>query len=189
MASSELSDHALLAATADDPEAFGYFYRRHVSAVVALLLHRTRDAERALDLTAEVFVAALEGSHRYNPARGPARAWLFGIARNVLADSYRDRAAAERARRRLGLEPLVFEDSELERAEQLIDLDRQGAWFSVLVDDLPESERAAVTARVIQEQDYADIASQQGVSEQAVRQRVSRGLARLARLNRGDQHV
>jgi RNA polymerase sigma-70 factor (ECF subfamily) len=45
--------------------------------------------------------------------------------------------------------------------------------------DLPAGERAAVSARVIEERDYGEIARSLGCSEMVVRKRVSRGLARL----------
>jgi DNA-directed RNA polymerase specialized sigma24 family protein len=45
---------------------------------------------------------------------------------------------------------------------------------------LPEDERDATGARVIDERDYADIAAAHGTSQAAIRQRVSRGLAKLA---------
>jgi DNA-directed RNA polymerase specialized sigma24 family protein len=103
----EPTDDELLRATPGDPEAFGTFYRRHGSAVLAYLLYRTRDAERALDLTAETSAAALQSSRRFRAGNGPARGWLFGIAKNVLADSDRRRSRAERARRRLGSSRLL----------------------------------------------------------------------------------
>jgi DNA-directed RNA polymerase specialized sigma24 family protein len=59
------TDAELLAVTAIDPEAFGAFYRRHLRAVLAYLLHRTRRPEIAADLTAETFAAALEGAPRF----------------------------------------------------------------------------------------------------------------------------
>lgn len=173
------TDSQLLKETGRDPEAFGEFYRRHAEAVLAYLLYRTRDPHRALDLTAEVFVAALESRSRYRERRGPARAWLFGIARNVVADSNRSFAAGQRARRRLGIEPLAFEDAELERVEELIDLEREELPLSALLADLPEHEHAAVKARVINEEEYSAIASREGVSDEVIRKRVSRGLSRL----------
>jgi RNA polymerase sigma-70 factor (ECF subfamily) len=48
-----------------------------------------------------------------------------------------------------------------------------------LLAELPPDEQAAVRARVIEERDYAEIASALGCSELVVRKRVSRGLARL----------
>jgi RNA polymerase sigma factor (sigma-70 family) len=185
----EPTDDELLRATPGDPEAFGTFYRRHGSAVLAYLLYRTRDAERALDLTAETSAAALQSSRRFRAGNGPARGWLFGIAKNVLADSDRRRSRAERARRRLGIEPLAFEDHELARVEQLIDLERSELPFTALVGDLPVSQRQAVLGRVVDERDYADLAAEEGVSEHTVRQRVSRGLAYVAARARRNENA
>jgi DNA-directed RNA polymerase specialized sigma24 family protein len=84
-----VDDAALLAATAQDPEAFGLFYRRHVRAVLAYLLSRTRRPELAADLCAETFATALEQAHRYDARRGPARAWLLNMACSRLIDSLR----------------------------------------------------------------------------------------------------
>jgi DNA-directed RNA polymerase specialized sigma24 family protein len=44
---------------------------------------------------------------------------------------------------------------------------------------LPGDQRSAVQARVVDEQAYAEIALSSGVSQAAVRKRVSRGLATL----------
>jgi RNA polymerase sigma-70 factor, ECF subfamily len=180
MATDKPTDEDLLHATPGDAEAFGVFYRRHASAVLAYLLYRTRDAERALDLTAETFAAALQSCHRFRPVKGPARAWLFGIARNVLSDSERRRTGSERARRRLGIEPLVFEDPELARVERLIDLERSDLPLTTLVGDLPPTQRDAVLGRIVDERGYAELAAEHDVSEHTIRQRVSRGLAYVA---------
>src|SRR3954468_21645455 len=100
------SDADLLVRARRDPAAFGTFYRRHVGAVLAFHRRRTGDPELALDLAAETFARALEGVGSFEPGRGPARAWLFAIARNLLADSYRRGRVADEARRRLGIPPL-----------------------------------------------------------------------------------
>ena len=48
-----------------------------------------------------------------------------------------------------------------------------------LLDDLPADQRSAVHARLVEDQAYGEIAVAAGVSEAAIRQRVSRGLATL----------
>jgi RNA polymerase sigma factor (sigma-70 family) len=48
-----------------------------------------------------------------------------------------------------------------------------------LLAELPPDEQVAVRARVIEERDYSEIASELGCSELVVRKRVSRGLSRL----------
>jgi RNA polymerase sigma-70 factor (ECF subfamily) len=75
-----------------------------------------------------------------------------------------------RARRRLGMAPVVLSDEAIERISAL---DRTAL---ELVDELPGDQRMAVRARVIDERDYPDIAKDLRCSEAVVRKRVSRGL-------------
>jgi RNA polymerase sigma factor (sigma-70 family) len=178
-----LSDTELLSLTDAKPHAFGTFYERHDKAVFAYLWRRTGDAEAALELTAEVFAAAIIGSRRFDPSRGPARAWLFGIANNKLAASRRQHALEEAARRRLGIRRLEFTDEMLDRVEEMADASHSG--YLRGLERLGPEERDAVEARVIDERDYADIAAGADASEAAIRQRVSRGLSRLSEMGRG----
>jgi RNA polymerase sigma factor (sigma-70 family) len=170
-------DATLLAATSSgERAAFAVFYRRHLPPVVAVLARETQDRELAADLTAEVFAAALIGAGRYRRQHASALPWLVAIARNKAADSVRRGQAESRARRRLGIPNEPIDDGDLERVDELAG---QGERLLGLVSQLPEDQRAAIQARVIDELDYDEIASMTGASEQAVRQRVSRGLARL----------
>jgi RNA polymerase sigma factor (sigma-70 family) len=174
----ERSDAELLATTAVEPDAFGVFYRRHVNAILGYLMARTGRADLAADLCAEVFASALEDADRYEPARAPARAWLFAIAGSRLVDSLRRGKVEDSARRRLGMPARVLTDRDLERVEELVDLSR-GLSAEALVADLPEDQRGAVLARIVDERPYGEIAAELHVSEAVVRQRVSRGLAGL----------
>jgi RNA polymerase sigma factor (sigma-70 family) len=181
---SEPTDAQLLAAVREDPDGFGVFYRRHVKAVLAYLLARTRQPELAADLCAEVFATALEQADRFDARRGPARAWLLTMAGSRLIDAIRRGQVEDRARRRLGMQPRVLTDRDLERIEELIDVER-GLDASTLVADLPPEQREAVLARIVHEREYGDIAAELKVSDAVVRQRVSRGLAGL-RARMGD---
>jgi RNA polymerase sigma factor (sigma-70 family) len=179
----QLTDAELLARTRRDPEAFGVFYERHSRMVMGLLVSATGETERALDLTAEVFAAALAGASRFKNDGPPASAWLVGIARNKLAVARRGDARAYAARQKLGIPRLSFDDEELERVEAILDACR-GEYERALM-KLPAAQRNAINARVLDEMDYAEIAKTQRTSQAAIRQRVSRGLAKLARPARG----
>jgi RNA polymerase sigma factor (sigma-70 family) len=172
------SDAELLATTGFEPEAFAVFYRRHVRALLAYTLSRTRRPELAADLTAEVFACALERHDRFDERRGPARAWLLNMASSRLVDAARHGRVEDRARRRLGIGPRALTDDDLERVEELVDL-AGGLDAQALVADLPTDQRAAVLARIVDERSYADIAAELRTSQSVVRQRVSRGLATL----------
>jgi RNA polymerase sigma-70 factor (ECF subfamily) len=160
-----------------DDRAFSAFYRRHLATVVGWCLRRTGDPELAADLTAEVFAAVLDGAARYEPRTGSAAGWLLGIARNVLGHSVRRGRVDARARRRLGVAALCAEDDDLVRVLEVAD--SRAGLVDELLAGLPADERAAVSARVIQERAYGEIAGGLGCSEMVVRKRVSRGLARL----------
>jgi RNA polymerase sigma-70 factor, ECF subfamily len=173
----EWDDAALLSASSNgDRRAFAAFYRRHLAAVVALLLAETRDRELAAELTAEVFGAALLAAGRYRPENPSALPWLAGIARHKARDSARRGRAEGRARRRLGIPREPVEDSDLERVEELAS---QAGDLLGLLEQLPARQRLAVRARVIEERSYSEIAAATGSSEAAVRQQVSRALSWL----------
>jgi RNA polymerase sigma factor (sigma-70 family) len=78
------------ARTTEDQEAFAVLYRRYVTPVYRYVHARTGDVRQAEDLTAQTFVAALEGLPRYRE-RGTFAGWLFTIAARRLADHFRHR--------------------------------------------------------------------------------------------------
>ncbi|MDO8185520.1 RNA polymerase sigma factor [Conexibacter sp. JD483] len=179
MGRDDQSDERLLAATRRDPAAFGPVYERHAPAVLAYLRSRTRSTEQALDLTAEVFAAALQSAHRYRAGEAPVRAWLFGIANHKLIDSQRRARTADAALQRLGISELAFSEDELTSVERRLSAEADGALALRLVGDLPETQRAAVLARVVDERGYDELAERFATSEENVRARVHRGLRRV----------
>ena len=177
------TDEDLLAATVSDPSAFGELYDRYEGELLRFFYRATRRADLAADLTAEVFACALAGAAGFDSSRGGARTWLYGIARHELADTWERGRVEDRARRRLGMEPLALTDEHIERIEA-IDLSPAGAVLSLL-DELPAEQREAVRGRVLEERDYGELAQSLRCSESVVRQRVSRGLRGLrARLEK-----
>jgi RNA polymerase sigma factor (sigma-70 family) len=172
------ADEALLVAGKLDAEAFGLFYSRRVNAVLAFFFRRTGDRELAADLTAETFAAALSALPRYRPERSAALAWLFTIAHHKLVDSLRRGQVEDRARRRLGLEPVVFSDEDIERIEERA-ASAAGDSALLTLERLSSEQRAAVEGRVLEEADYGELAGRLRCSESVVRKRVSRGLAEL----------
>jgi RNA polymerase sigma factor (sigma-70 family) len=181
----ELTDEELLARR--DEDAFACFYRRHAAPLLGYLVRRTGDAELAADLTAETFAAALAGAHRFRPAKGSAVNWLYGIARHLLFRALERGQVERRARARFGIGPIALDDEALERIEALASLDVSTDRLHAALHAMPEDERDAVQARVLDERGYDEIAAAMAVSEPAVRQRVSRGLARLRAVLKGVQ--
>jgi RNA polymerase sigma factor (sigma-70 family) len=168
----------LLAAAHGDSAAFERFYRRWLPVVTRFHLRRGGSREAAFDLTAETFAGVVVSLGDFDPARGSAAGWLFGIAEHKLATSLRRGRVEARARRELGHRRLVLDDDDLVRVEELASLVGH-AQVQELLSELPPGQEAAVRARVLDERSYAEIAVDLRCSEAVVRQRVHRGLQRL----------
>ena len=91
------SDHASLPdddsavrAALERVDDFAPLYERHAMAIYRYCFNQTRDPDAANDLTAQVFVRAIERLHQYQPQKGASfRSWLFAIARNIVVDHWR----------------------------------------------------------------------------------------------------
>lgn len=171
-------EELLLAAKDGDDRAFDEFYRRWLPVVTRYHLRRVGSAELAFDLTAETFAAIVADVGRFDPTRGSAAGWLFGIAEHKLLDSWRSAKVENSARAKLGHERLVLEDRDLERVEELASLGDEQRVDRLLA-RLPVEQREALKARIVDERSYAQIAGELNCSEAVVRQRVHRGLAYL----------
>src|SRR5712692_5125184 len=75
-------------ASAGDRHAFATLYDRHVDAIYRYAFYRVRSDAEADDVTSEVFHRALVAMPRFEPRR-PFLAFLYTIARNVVADRMR----------------------------------------------------------------------------------------------------
>jgi RNA polymerase sigma factor (sigma-70 family) len=172
------SDAELLERTGREPAAFEAFYLRYERVVLGFLIARTRSAEVATDLAAETFAGALEAAGRFDPNRlGGTNAlpWILAIARNTLSASLRRGIVADEARRRLECEPVELDDAALAQVEEI---GGDGPLVELLR-ELPAHLQEALTARVLEEREYPQIAAELECSELVVRKRVSRGLSRL----------
>lgn len=177
MAQATAQDRLLVSRiAAGDAEAFAGFYREHLDAVVAYFRRRVATPDAAFDLAAETFAAFVADAGRF-AGEGPAVGWLFGIAANKLRESARRGRVEDRARRKLGLEPVVLDDGDLAAVEERAEAG--GPALAAALEGLADDVRAAVLARVVDERSYRDIAVELDCSEQVVRQRVHRGLRRL----------
>jgi RNA polymerase sigma-70 factor (ECF subfamily) len=171
------TDEELLVLARRDADAFAELYDRHARALADWLSRRS-PPDAAQELFAETFAEAWCSRRRYRPAKGPPRAWLFGIARHLLHDSYRRRRVEDRARRRLGV---LEETAPAPDADSRLDAAALRAELEAALAGLAPAVRAAVVLRVVEQLDYDELAARLGCSNQAARLRVSRGLRALRR--------
>ncbi len=166
-----------------DADRLAAAYERDGRRLLVFFTRRTYDAQLAVDLVAETYARAFEQRRSFaaDPADHDAlAAWVFGIGRNVLHEALRRGRAERRALRRVGVEPPVLAADEQARIEELAALGELRTAVTAALADLGAEQREAVRLRVVDELGYPAIATRLGISEQAARARVSRGLRALA---------
>lgn len=103
MSYSELEETELVERAKTDKEAFGEIYTRYVDRIYSYVYYRTGDVAEAEDLTAKIFFRAMNHIPRYTDRGLPFSAWLYRIARNLVANWHRDRSR----RRMLSLDDIT----------------------------------------------------------------------------------
>jgi RNA polymerase sigma-70 factor (ECF subfamily) len=157
---------------------FEHVYRGNVDVVMAYFARRCAEPQVVADLTSETFVRAAGGFGGFDPRRGSARAWLFGIAANVYAAHCQQvaggRAAAARLAGHRSLEP-----DELEELLARIDAESPGRELIEQCAQLSELERAAIELVDLAGLTPKEAARALRVSRAALRKRLSRARNRL----------
>ena len=167
------AEAAGLSRIARDPAAFETFYRRHVAAVTRFLTRRVADPQQVADLTADVFLAVIGSAHTYQPGRGSELAWLYGIARNVLARERRRAALTLRAERDVAGRRLLDED-DIARLEERIDAESAARSLYQALSGLREDERVVLELVAIDGLPLKDAAASLGIRPGAARVRMYR---------------
>jgi RNA polymerase sigma factor (sigma-70 family) len=178
----ERTDTQLLIASRTEPEAFTELYRRHAEDLLRYFARRTLDPETAAELTAETFAEAFASRANYRDQGVNGVAWLYGIARHRLGRFFRSGRVDAAARRKLGMPERDLPPDDYERIEDLIDFAPIREALAEALETLSPDQREAMRLRVIDGLGYAEVAERLECTEQNARQRVSRGLKKLALL-------
>lgn len=125
--------------------------------------------EEVDDVTQEVCVRVLEKEHLWQRERGPFRAWITTLARNLVRNRRRD----GHLRRHEALE--VEPDGE---APPAIDHERV-AWIFEQLGRLPERDRESLRLAYLEERSTAELARAWELSERGARKRVASAVDRL----------
>ena len=185
----ERTDSELLIASRTEPEAFTELYRRHAEDLLRYFARRTLDPETAAELTAETFAEAFASRANYRDQGVNGVAWLYGIARHRLGRFFRNGRVEAAARRKLGIPERDLAPQDYERIEDLIDFAPFREALVEALETLNDEQRDALRLRVIDGLGYTEVAERLKCTEQNARQRVSRGLRKIALLlqERGTQ--
>jgi RNA polymerase sigma factor (sigma-70 family) len=145
-------------------EAFEELFERQFDSIYGYLARRV-GPELARDLASETFTRAFAARKRYDPARGDARPWLYGIANNLLRRHYRDEERRLRALARHGVRREDTPPEESRLADALA--------------TLPPEERDVLLLFAWADLGYGEIAAALDVPVGTIRSRLHRARAHI----------
>jgi RNA polymerase sigma factor (sigma-70 family) len=173
------SDGRLLSATAaGDAEAFGRFYRRHEQQILAYAIAHCANASDVADLVGETFLGALRSAAGFTDRDGEATAWLFGIARHVLAHQRRAFTRRQRLATRLQALPR-FAPDEAVAIDAAIDAARLAPQLASALNTLKPRDRDLLQLVTGDGLSPTQAGALLGMNPNTARVRLSRARARL----------
>lgn len=159
---------------------FATAYDEEVWSVYGFFAYRVSSAADAEDLTQRTFERALRAWGRYDPERGPLRAWLLTIARNLLIDHYRTDGGV----RQQAIDQVPEGELGSELPEPDLGIEPE---LATALSELGPREREVLALRFGGDLSGSEIATMTGLSLSNVQQILSRSLRRLrARLEDGE---
>jgi RNA polymerase sigma factor CnrH len=178
-AAPEASDGELVAeALAGRETGYRRLLQRHRDPVYRLLRSLTGDADAAVDITQEAFIAGFAAIDRYDPAR-PFRAWISRIAVNKARDWARRRKVRGFFNRAVGIvEAISVADASVLQDDVVADrADLARVMQAIAI--LPHNLREVLALRTIEDKSEAETAALLGISDKAVETRLYRARKRL----------
>ena len=168
-----------------DPDAFGELYERYIERIYNYVYFRVGSVHDAEDLTARVFLKALNNLNRYRFVGLPFSAWLYRIAHNLIANHHRDQSR----RREIPIEDMAVVniparlpaiDASMGRAQEA-----EALWK--MINDLSPQKRELILLKFVEKLSNSEIAAVLNKSESAIKSLYHRTLLEMReRIDRAD---
>ncbi|EMR02406.1 RNA polymerase sigma factor [Cesiribacter andamanensis] len=172
-----LSDnHLMLQVKEGKTACLGLLFERHHKPLYAFFYRLTRDAELSEDLTQTVFYRMLRYRHTFL-GKGAFTAWMFHMARNILADHWRKN---KREGQRDGLAEV--ENSLQNSYTPATDREEEVGLLQKALERMSAEKRELLELSKFQGLKYKDIADMLNSTENTIRVKVFRAIQELKSL-------
>lgn len=160
--------------SAGDEGAFSVLFEKYYTRIYGNALQLLKVPAMAEDIAQQVFLRVWEHRSRLNEVE-QLRAWLFQIARNLIADRFREKVLEERYIS-FAIELL---QSTGESPEDVIMHRQRADILKQALDGLSPKQRAVYSLSREEGKTYQEIAEQLGISRDTVKEYMQIALARI----------
>jgi RNA polymerase sigma factor (sigma-70 family) len=157
---------------AGDEQALAWAYERWAGQVHGMAVRAFGPGPDAEDVTQQTFVSAWTGRTGYSPERGPLPAWLVGICRHKIADTW-----ARLDRQRRTVEAVTAEAPAPSPAVDTVVADRVLLLGELA--QLGQPQRGIIELAFFEDLTHAQIAARTGLPLGTVKSHIRRTLERL----------
>jgi len=167
------ADESMLTASLREPDRFAGLFDRYHPDIRRYAAGRLGGG-RADDVAADVFLVAFRSRHRFAAAGpgGNVRAWLYGIATNLIRRHHRDEERRYRALARAGPGDVMHAGEDAVTARVAAAANR--AALGRALSRLPAGERDALLLVAVGQLDYVEVAAALGIPVGTVGSRLTR---------------
>ncbi|WP_239169815.1 RNA polymerase sigma factor [Actinoplanes xinjiangensis] len=170
-------DAAVLLRSRAEPECFADLFERYFAGLHGYASRRL-DGAGGDDVAAETFLIAFRQRDRFDPARGSVRAWLYGIATNLIRARRREEAQGYLAYARAAAHP-PDEPVHEEQTTDRVAAEAARKRIVAALAGLPERDRDALLLVVWGELSHEETAAALGIPVGTVGSRLHRARRRI----------
>ena len=172
-------ERALVERAKSDPDAFEELYSRYYSRIFAFAYRRLRTRELAEDVTADVFMKALDALPRFTWQGVSVSAWLYRIANNRITDHFRRKGLSGKGVLPIEEVKTLVDERPLPEDRILAALRR--AEVEEAIGKLSDQDQLVITLIFYEELTSSEVGEVMGISTNLVYVRLHRALKRMRR--------
>jgi RNA polymerase sigma-70 factor (ECF subfamily) len=169
---------------AADADALRETYRRFAPAVFGLALRILHDNALAEDVTQDVFVRLWEQPSRFDPTRGPLRAYLLAMTHSRAIERIRKE---ESQRRRVDAVAQLAASDGHDDPAALVTASRDGLAVRRALAALPDDQRVAIELAYFEGLSYREVADRLDEPEGTVKYRIRAGMRKMKAAMQADE--
>jgi RNA polymerase sigma-70 factor (ECF subfamily) len=165
-----------------NPRGFEPLYNKYYEQIFRYIYQRMDDKEMAYDITAQVFLKALNNIQKYEFRGVPFASWLYRIAKSELYQSFRDRKSS----RTVNVESMhiyeIIDDLEEDRTEE-----NRNILLSVM-QEMDEEDVQMIELRFFEKRSFREIGEILEITENNAKVKSHRVITRMKKILRAKGH-